>query len=115
MIGVLAWYFAFSGSEDPPSGYAAAGADTVHTTDVEASRYFNITEEGVAPASLTVELNETVGFRNRLDESITLTFDRSDDAVSINSGGSKTLLINGITYFQVEGSDYSGRGRVNVQ
>jgi len=115
MVGVLALVFVFSSQEEAPSSYAAAGDDTVHQTGDEASAYFNITDEGVAPASHTVNLTESVGFRNQLDDKVTLSFDRSNDSISIGSGGTKTLLINGITYFQVLGQDYSARGRVNVQ
>ena len=114
MISVLAWVFVFS-PEEVPDGYASAGSDTVHNTGQDAYSYFNVTDVGVSPASRTVPLGESVGFRNQLDSRITLTFDRSNDTVRIGPGGSKTLLINGITYFQVSGSDYSARGRVNVQ
>jgi len=98
-----------------PEGYAGAGNDTVHQTGMDAAAFFNITDTGVSPASHTIELGEAIGFRNAIDSEVTVTFDRSNDEAVIPSGGRKTLFVNGITYFQVEGKDYSAGGRVNVQ
>lgn len=44
-----------------------------------------------------------------------LSFDRSNDTVRIGPGGAETLMVNGITYFRVEGDGFSARGRINVQ
>jgi len=103
-------------SPELPEGYAGAGSDTVHQTGMDAAASFNITDTGVSPASQRVELGKAVGFRNQIDSTVSISFDRSNDTVSIPSGGSKTVFINGITYFQVDGEDdYSARGRVNIQ
>lgn len=102
-------------SPELPEGYAGANNDTVHETEMGADAFFNITDTGVSPASQRVELGEAVDFRNQIDSGISIGFDRSNDTISIPSGGSKTVFINGITYFQIEGEDYSARGRVNVQ
>ncbi|MFB6158043.1 MAG: hypothetical protein ABEJ95_00095 [Candidatus Nanohalobium sp.] len=77
--------------------------------------YRNLSGSCRFPASQRVELGKAVGFRNRMDSSVSISFDRSNDTISIPSGGSETVFINGITYFQVDGEDYSARGRVNVQ
>lgn len=115
LLGGLAAFLLWPGGEEAPDTYANANSDTVHQTNIEAAEVFNITDIGVTPASHTVELGKSVGFRNKLDSQVSVSFDRSNDTVEISPGKSETLLINGITYFQVSGSDYSARGRVNVQ
>ncbi|QGA80335.1 hypothetical protein [Candidatus Nanohalobium constans] len=115
LLGGLAAFMLWSGTEDTPDSYADAGSDTVHKTQMDAAEVFNITDIGVAPASHTVKLGKSVGFRNKLGSEISITFDRSNDTIEIPSGKSETLLINGITYFQISGNDYSAQGRVNVQ
>jgi hypothetical protein len=98
-----------------PEDYAEAGDDTVHLAGKPAAASFNLTGSGVEPASQTVELGETVEFVNSVDSELVVSFDRSDDEISLNPSESETLLINGITYFTVSGEDYSAQGRVNVQ
>lgn len=104
-----------SSADQVPEGYAETGNDTVYQSNEEAAKYFNITDVGVSPASQTVNLSESVGFNNQLDEEVSLSFDRSNDTVNIEPRSSRTLLINGITYFEVQGDNYSAQGRVNVQ
>lgn len=102
-------------SPELPEGYAGAGSDTVHSTGLDAAASFKITDTGVSPASQTVELGKAVGFRNQVDSSVSISFDRSNDTITIPPGGSNIVFINGITYFQIDGDDYSARGRVNIQ
>lgn len=113
LVGGL--YLVYSGGDDVPSGYAEAGDDTVHDTRVEASSSFNISGSGVTPASHEVELGDSVAFSNLRDSMVEVSFDRSNRSIEIRSESSRTLLINGITYFEVKGENYSAQGRVNVQ
>lgn len=115
LIIVAAGVFFWPASEPENVNYASAGEDTVQSSSTEAAETYNITDIGVSPASHRVELGESVEFINQLDQSVEISFDRSDKVIELDSGESDTLLINGITYFDVEGEDYSASGRVNVQ
>lgn len=110
-VAVFFWPSESPGEVD----YASAGEDTVSGSSKDAAEYYDITSVGVSPASHRVELGESVGFRNKLDHDVDISFDRSDKVIELKSGESDTLLINGITYFDVEGGNYSASGRVNVQ
>ena len=113
LVGGL--YLVYSGGDDVPDGYAEASDGTVHDTGVEASASFNISGSGVTPASHEVELGDSVAFSNLRDSMVEVSFDRSNRSIEIRPESSRTLLINGITYFEVNGENYSAQGRVNVQ
>lgn len=111
-LGVFLW----PASDQPEKvEYASAGEDTVHSSSTEAAATYNITDIGVSPASHRVELGKSVAFRNKLDDEVSISFDRSNNSIDLNPRQTETLLINGITYFDVNGQDYSASGRVNVQ
>jgi hypothetical protein len=114
-IGALAAFFLWPAPDKTPSTYADADDDTVHEAQSKPSAYFNITELGIAPASYKVSLGESVGLRNKLEKEVSVSFDRSNQTVSLGPGETEKLLINGITYFEAKAKSYSATGKVNVQ
>lgn len=103
--------------EPNPQNYVNASSDTVHNTDKEAAKTYEISDLGVSPASHTVQLGKSVGFENQLDSTVEISFDRSNDTIQVQPDEEETLYMNGITYFTVEGveTDYEAQGRVNIQ
>lgn len=110
---LVAGLFMVAQSEESVS-YAGAGEDTVNPGS-DPVEVFNITDQGVNPASHEVELGDSVEFMNYRGSQVELSFDRSNQTVTVGPESSESLLINGITYFEVSAGDYSAQGRVNVQ
>lgn len=100
------------------SDYASANESTVHEisdTSSNVSETFQITDNGIKPASHRVGIGDMVGFKNSRNGSVKVTFDRSDTVLNLQTGEQQNFAVNGITYFEVEGEDFTSTGRINVQ
>lgn len=105
-------------NEENPDTYAEPNESVAHETDedAEADVQIVISSTGVSPSRPKLSVGDVVGFKNELEDPVSIQIDRTDREINLESGESESLTFSGKTYYQVylDGNIIS-RGSLNVE